>query len=84
MKVQIEAISYFVGSQPKHNGENFNWMGQTKGGEEISLYYDVSRPTRELETVEAYDPSGVLGLRTSHDVVAISIMDLPKYFKARN
>lgn len=77
---RIETISYLLGCEAKQNGEGFNWMGITRDGSEISIYYDINRPEYMLESVEAYDPDGVLGLPTSHEVAGISIMDLPKHF----
>ena len=81
MKREIEAISYLVGKDPKPNGSSFNWLAKTYDGYGISLYYDTGRPKRDHHWVEAYDPSGHLGLHTDQEgIVGIEIEDLPKYF----
>lgn len=82
MKREIEAISYLVGQSPlPRNGSNFNWLAKTHHGNEISLFFDVSRPKRDHHWVEAYDPSKHLGIPTDQNgIVGIDIVDLPKYF----
>lgn len=80
IKRRIETISYLLNLEARPNGSNYNWSPTTREGHKISLYYDVSRPEYQLDSVEAYDPSGHLGLPTSDDVAGIGIMDLPKYF----
>ena len=78
---EVEAISFLVGISPKPKGSSFSWLAKTHDGNQISLYYDVSRPKTDHHWVEAYDPSKHLGLPTSQDgVVGIDIVDLPKYF----
>ncbi len=78
---RIQTISYLLGEEPTPNGSNFNWLGKTREGKTISLYYEVNRREDQLDWIEFCDPSNYLGLPMDSDNIGtIKIMDLPIYF----
>lgn len=81
LEQRIQTISYLLGQNPINNGSDFNWLGKTREGETISLYYEVNKPEDQVDFVEFCDPSNCLHLPMDHDNIGtIKIMDLPKYF----
>lgn len=81
LEQRIQTISYLLGQNPINNGSNFNWLGKTREGKTISLYYETNKKEDQLDLVEFCDPSNYLKLPMDSDHIGfVKIMDLPKYF----